>query len=300
MKDLDESGKRGWVWFSSQSTIEKEVFSLTAFIETIAAVSMYWWLAIEISTYWFLIIGAVAALLLLLRSDESTALGVRLFTTKSIAMLEGQKASWRVNATELKQSLLVTVATATALAFLLPDLLPAVHVTLFQWSPNIAPSLIGLGLFMLGLVLFGFETFGMLLSISVLALIFGVAIAVAGCSFNTAKKPSSTNAELKDGDTFGKIDRLPGGTAVATNVITLLNMSCTNGQVIVTTNLKVIVGKMDCDQQIPQASLQHFYGQSISIAYAKGRLRIDSVSAGTIDLPVKDATVANNASNATP
>ncbi len=139
-----------------------------------------------------------------------------------------------------------------------------------------------------------------LLSITTIALILAGVFASAGCSFNTAEKPVSRNTELKDGETLGKIDRLPGGTAVATNVITLLNMACANGQLIVTTNLKVIVGKMDCEQQIPQASLQHFYGQSVSIAYTGGRLRVDSVSAGTIDLPVKDATIADNASNAAP
>ena len=138
-----------------------------------------------------------------------------------------------------------------------------------------------------------------LLSIAAVALILAGSVASADCSLST-KKTTSKSGELKDGDTFGKIDRLPGGTAVATSVITLLNMSCSNGQVIVTTNLKVIVGKMDCEQQIPQASLQHFYGQSVSIAYTGGRLRIDSVSAGTIDLPVKDATVADNASNVAP
>ena len=139
-----------------------------------------------------------------------------------------------------------------------------------------------------------------LLPFVAIALIFSGAFAAAGCSFNTAKKVPSKNAELKDGDTFGKIDRLPGGTAVATSVITLLSLGCANGQVTVTTNLKVIVGKMDCEQQIPQASLEHFYGQSVSIAYAGGRLRIDSVSAGTIDLPVKDATVVDNTSHAAP
>ena len=139
-----------------------------------------------------------------------------------------------------------------------------------------------------------------LLPIVAVALILSGAFAVTGCNLPTAKKLPSKSAELKDGDTFGKIDRLPGGTAVATSVITLLSLGCMNGQVTVTTNLKVIVGKMDCEQQVPQASLEHFYGQSVSIAYTGGRLRIDSVSAGTIDLPVKDATVVDNTAHAAP
>ena len=118
--------------------------------------------------------------------------------------------------------------------------------------------------------------------------------AMVGCSFNTAKQKKSTGVEpFKDGATLGKIDRLPGGTAVASNVITLLAVSCLNGDVIVKTNLQLIVGKMDCAQLIPQATIERFYGQAVTVGYAAGRLRIDSVSAGTIDLPVKDATIAN-------
>ena len=118
------------------------------------------------------------------------------------------------------------------------------------------------------------------------------AFAMVGCSFNTAKKKSTSAEPFKDGEMLGKIDRLPGGTAVASSVITLLTVSCLNGDAIVKTNLQLIVGKMDCAQLIPQATLERFYGQAVSIGYAAGRLRIDSISAGTIDLPVKDATIA--------
>ena len=92
---------------------------------------------------------------------------------------------------------------------------------------------------------------------------------------------------------MGKIERLPGGTAVVSDVITLLNITCSNGVLIVSTNLKGILGKMDCAQQIPQSTLDRFFGQAVSVSYANGRLRIDSASAGTIDLPVKDATVTD-------
>ena len=97
---------------------------------------------------------------------------------------------------------------------------------------------------------------------------------------------------------MGKVDRSPGGTAVGSQVITLLNVICSNGHLVVTTNLKNIAATMDCAQQAPQASLDRFYGQAVSIAYANGRLRIENVSAGTLDLAVKDATVTDV--NATP
>jgi hypothetical protein len=91
---------------------------------------------------------------------------------------------------------------------------------------------------------------------------------------------------------------LPGGTAVVSQVITLLNVTCSNGRLVVTTNLKSIGATMDCAQQVPQATLDRYYGQAVGISYANGRLRIESVSAGTLDLPAKEATVADV--NATP
>ena len=125
----------------------------------------------------------------------------------------------------------------------------------------------------------------------VLVAILIAAVATA-CSSNTAKKNLVAGGAqpLAEGETLGKIEHLPGGTAVASNVITLLNMTCTNGQIVVRTNLKSIVGKMDCAQSVPDATLEHFYGQSVSISYANGRLRVESVSAGSLDLPVREAT----------
>lgn len=120
----------------------------------------------------------------------------------------------------------------------------------------------------------------------------------AACSFSTSEKKPSGAQPFADGATIGKIERLPGGTAVASEVITLLGVSCTDGQIIVITNLQRIAGKMDCAQQIPQSTLERFYGQSVTVAYASSRLRIDSVSAGTLDLPVTDATITNT--HATP
>lgn len=124
-----------------------------------------------------------------------------------------------------------------------------------------------------------------------LAVVLVGACLAAACSFNTADKPNDAAGHtLADGETLGKIDRLPGGTAVVTSVITLLDLTCADGQVIVKTNLTSIVGKMDCQQAVPQSTLERFYGQSVSITYAGGRLKIESVSAGSLDLPVEDAT----------
>lgn len=125
------------------------------------------------------------------------------------------------------------------------------------------------------------------------ALIVATALAAAACSFNTASKKPTGTRPFADGETMGKIDRLPGGTAVASNVVTLLNVTSADGQLVVATNLTSIAAKMDCAQQVPQATLDRFYGQPVGIAYAGGRLRIESVSAGTLDFPANEATVTD-------
>jgi hypothetical protein len=129
-------------------------------------------------------------------------------------------------------------------------------------------------------------------------LVLATTLAATSCKFSTTSKKATNAQPLADGQTIGKIERLPGGTAVASEVITLLNLSCVGGQLIVRTNLQNIVGKMDCAQQVPQATLDRFYGQSVTVSYAGSRLRIDSVSAGTIELSVTGATITEF--NATP
>ena len=130
------------------------------------------------------------------------------------------------------------------------------------------------------------------------ALALATMLSADSCQLHTTSKKANDAQPLTDGQTIGKIDRLPGGTAVASEVVTLLNVACVDGELIVRTNLQSISGKMDCAQQIPQAALERFYGQSVTVSYANSRLRIDSVSAGTIELSVTGATITQF--NATP
>jgi hypothetical protein len=132
---------------------------------------------------------------------------------------------------------------------------------------------------------------------AVMLVLAGVLVASA-CGSGTASNKGRQAEPFPEGETLGKIERLPGGTAVVSSALTLVTVACTNGHLTVTTNLQSIVGTMDCAQQIPHETLGRFYGQSVSISYANARLRIDSVSAGTIDLPVNGATITDL--NATP
>jgi len=68
------------VFWSSRESINKQVPSVTAVIETIVATSVYLYAAIYSELYWTLIASAIAAPLVLLRSEESVSLGIKWFS----------------------------------------------------------------------------------------------------------------------------------------------------------------------------------------------------------------------------
>ena len=68
-----------WMFWSSRESIENGVPSAMAIVETVLAVSAYWFFAIHYQTYAPLLLGIAVAPLVLLRSDTSVALGVRWF-----------------------------------------------------------------------------------------------------------------------------------------------------------------------------------------------------------------------------
>jgi hypothetical protein len=70
-----------WVFWSTRESIDNDIPSVTAIAETIIAVPLYWWIAIYFETYLLLLISAIIAPLVLLRSDQSIALGVQWFTS---------------------------------------------------------------------------------------------------------------------------------------------------------------------------------------------------------------------------
>jgi hypothetical protein len=92
-----QSQKPKWVWFSTHETIENEVPSVTAILETVIAVPLYWWIALKVGIFWPLLISAAVAPLVLLRSERSVKLGtvlVRQFELPmSIIEIDLNKAS---------------------------------------------------------------------------------------------------------------------------------------------------------------------------------------------------------------
>ena len=71
--------ERNVVWWSSRESIEAGKISLLAVAEVIFSVTAYWWIAWYFDTYAHLLISVLIAPLVLLRSDESVALGVEMF-----------------------------------------------------------------------------------------------------------------------------------------------------------------------------------------------------------------------------
>ncbi|MBR0950330.1 hypothetical protein [Bradyrhizobium canariense] len=71
--------KRGAALYSTRRSVRSLKPSLLACIELSFAVGLYWWIAIHFDTQKHLWVSICIAPLLLLRSQESVALGVRLF-----------------------------------------------------------------------------------------------------------------------------------------------------------------------------------------------------------------------------
>ncbi|MEA2895184.1 MAG: hypothetical protein QOJ84_799 [Bradyrhizobium sp.] len=90
---------------STRNSINNEIPALTAIIETAVAVFVYWWIAIRWETYLLLLFGACVAPLVLLRSDESEALGKQWFShwenytdRPQVCSLEATLLSWGATA----------------------------------------------------------------------------------------------------------------------------------------------------------------------------------------------------------
>lgn len=75
---LDASqSTRSWVWHSTDDSIAAGQISVLSVVETFCALGLYGWLAFHFEHQWWLLISAVAAPIILLRSPKSKALGVK-------------------------------------------------------------------------------------------------------------------------------------------------------------------------------------------------------------------------------
>jgi len=67
-----------WVWYCTDASIEARQISVLAAVETLLVLLLYSWLAFHFDRQWWLLLSAVAAPIILLRSEESRAYGIEL------------------------------------------------------------------------------------------------------------------------------------------------------------------------------------------------------------------------------
>jgi hypothetical protein len=73
------SDQKSWCFWSTHESIANEVPSATAILETIIAVPICWWIALNFGVLWPLLVSAAVAPMVLLRSDQSVATGLNWF-----------------------------------------------------------------------------------------------------------------------------------------------------------------------------------------------------------------------------
>jgi hypothetical protein len=99
------SVRRFWSPFSDEESVDRGEVRFWAIVETLAAMTAFWWFAIYYETFLLLTTGLFIAPLLLLRSDKSTRLAVRWIDTGMFpprrgnvpsARAEDERSLWRL------------------------------------------------------------------------------------------------------------------------------------------------------------------------------------------------------------
>jgi hypothetical protein len=98
--------QKSWCWWSTHESIQNEVPSVTAIFETMIAVLLYWWIALQVGVLWPLLVSAAVAPMVLLRSDQSVALGIKWFRLYS----DHRRASRARSLTSVEKIILVVLA----------------------------------------------------------------------------------------------------------------------------------------------------------------------------------------------
>jgi MFS family permease len=112
----DLEGSQKWVLWSTRRTIDEEVPSLSAIVETAVAIPLYWWIAVRLETYNLLVAAVVIAPLILLRSDQSVSLGVQWFTNWEHNIWTSDRPYRQLHAGERRMFIFTLLSAATSSA----------------------------------------------------------------------------------------------------------------------------------------------------------------------------------------
>jgi len=118
-------------------------------------------------------------------------------------------------------------------------------------------------------------------------------IGAGACKIGRDKSndPPANGDVLESGDSLGEIERLPGGTPVATDVRTLLSADCVDGTLTLRTSQEQITAPMDCGQMFPDTIVVRFIGQPVAIRAENDRLIVENETAGTMNFPAAEPRV---------
>lgn len=161
----------GWRWYSTVESAANLEFSILAAVESVCAVSLALWLAWYFQTYTHLVVAVLVAPLLLLRTEESTELGLRWF---------GMFQHWFINDIR-KETLSKLLWLGIALAIIGIPILSEYIFRTIESSVFIKALLIGVWLFMSVLFYVG----GIIVIMSLVIKFFATVINIFTHSKNT-------------------------------------------------------------------------------------------------------------------
>lgn len=134
---------RGWVWHSTDESIAAEQISVLSLLETLCALGLYGWLAFHFEHQWWLLVSAIAAPILLLRSPKSTETALSLlqhyWEDNEGSILDHSKKRYHINKQERISIRLILLLTGL---FMLYALIINIDALFTQLPKKDTPSII--------------------------------------------------------------------------------------------------------------------------------------------------------------
>lgn len=121
-----------------------------------------------------------------------------------------------------------------------------------------------------------------------LALLCAFAIACSDDGGDNAGPTESPNIDQP----IGGITRLPGGTAIPSDLRTFVSIACAEETLTLVTDRETLTAAMPCDRMLPESITARFVGKDIAIRYEDDRLIVESATEGTMEFPSERPAVS--------
>lgn len=124
----------------------------------------------------------------------------------------------------------------------------------------------------------------MMIRFTLLPLALICALAIACSDDDGAGNGGPTEAPGID-QPIGGITRLPGGTAIPSDLRTLASLGCADETLTLVTERETLTAAMPCDRMLPESITARFVGKEVAIRYDDDRLIVESTTEGTMEFP---------------